>query len=555
MFAIVLSSLLATFIFFTSGYIFNSIYATASSQKKEVYSFFDVFFAGICITGIVLSAVSLWLPLNYLILLALLGLSVIYWGINFKNGKQAIQKIAIQIKNLPTYSKIAFLLVSAVVLSLSIIAPLHYDTGLYHLQTMMWNESFHVVPGLANLHERLAFNSSLFTLTPIFGLPSLFKQHIFSINALSILCFFTWCISASAKTASFPIKVALVIFPLLIFRTYAGSISSLSTDMLPNILIVYVLLKVVFFDEQLTKQKVFLSVIALYSVTLKLSAAPVGLLFLFTIIKIIGKKKYKEFFLLAITGAAIVLPWLVRNVILSGYLVYPFPTINLFNFDWKQPANLAQQAKDWVTSYARVTQAPDTLSWPFSKWFPIWLKAQNPLNLLLFGCSILSPAIMFFLFAKRRKHSINVNVFYYWAIAFVGTVFWFCSAPDFRFNYAFIILAAVIPFVLLWNVFPVMPTPKISGYFYAILMAGLVYTYYKAPKNYSAATLYKPISTEVNGGEKNIQFVQHTIDNYIIYTPIGTDQCFGAPIPCTPIILPNLQLRGKTLQEGFRLKN
>jgi hypothetical protein len=555
MFAIVISSLLAAFIFLTSGSIFHSIYAAICKKDGEYCSFFDVFFTGICTTGIVLSILSLWLPLNNFILLGLLFLCVIYWVVNLKALKQALKKIVAAVRGLPIYSQIAIFLIAATVLSLSLIAPLHYDTGLYHLQTTMWNETFRVVPGLANLHERLAFNSNFFTLTPIFCLSSLFQQHIFAINALSILCFFIWCVLASQKTASFPIKVALVIFPLLIFRTYAGNISSLSTDMLPNILILYVILKLLFFDERQSTQNISLPVIALYSVTLKLSAAPVALLFLVAIIKLITKKNYKEFSFLVITGSAIVLPWLARNIILSGYLIYPFPSIDLFNFDWKQPIELVQATKDNVTSFARVGLGPETLSWATSKWFPIWLKAQKPLQLLLFAGCIISPFLMLFIFVKRKRYNISMNAFYCWTISFSGFVFWFLSAPDFRFNFSFIILTAIIPFIVIWIAFPVLCTKNVSNAFYTILMAGLIYTIYKAPKNYSLATLYKPTSSEINGGEKNVQFVQHTIDNYIIYTPIGTDQCFGQPIPCAPIILPNLELRGKSLQEGFRIKH
>jgi hypothetical protein len=555
MFAILTACFLAAFIFFTSGYIFSSALVRLCSQKKDDCSFFDTFFSGICVTGMVLSVLSIWLPLNYLVLAGLLILSIIYWLINIRGLKFELNRLADLLNHLPLYSKIAFLLISAAILSMSLLAPFHYDTGLYHLQTLMWNEKFHVVPGLANLHDRLGFNSNFFTLTPIFSLPEVFKQHIFPINALCLLVFFLWCIVASQKTKLFPVKVALVVFPLLIYRIYIESASSLSTDVLPNTLIVYVILNTVFFYQQRPLQNIFLSVIALYSVTLKVSAAPIGLLFLFTIIKSINGKRYKEFFFLAITGSAIVIPWLVRNIILSGYLMYPFPSVNLFNFDWKQPVYFTEQAKDWVTSFGRGTGGLETLSWPLSKWFPIWLKTQNSLNVFLFVCCALSPLIMLFLFIKRKQHNITINVFYCWAVTFLGAAFWFYSAPDFRFNYAFIILTAIIPFIIMWIAFPILSGKNIFYLFYAALMVGLGYTYYKVPKNYSFATLYKPASVEVDGGQKNIQFVQHTIDNYIIYTPIGTDQCFGQPIPCTPIILPNLELRGKTLQDGFRIKH
>ncbi len=37
-----------------------------------------------------------------------------------------------------------------------------YDSGLYHLQAINWSSTFPIVPGLGNLHSRLAHNSAFF---------------------------------------------------------------------------------------------------------------------------------------------------------------------------------------------------------------------------------------------------------------------------------------------------------------------------------------------------------------------------------------------------------
>jgi len=38
-----------------------------------------------------------------------------------------------------------------------------------------------------------------------------------------------------------------------------------------------------------------------------------------------------------------------------------------------------------------------------------------------------------------------------------------------------------------------------------------------------------------------------------IYTPAQGDECWDAPLPCTPYFRPQLKLRGKSLSEGFYL--
>lgn len=46
---------------------------------------------------------------------------------------------------------------------------MHYDTGLYHAQSIRWIEEYGVVPGLANLHSRFGYNSAAFALCALFG--------------------------------------------------------------------------------------------------------------------------------------------------------------------------------------------------------------------------------------------------------------------------------------------------------------------------------------------------------------------------------------------------
>lgn len=49
------------------------------------------------------------------------------------------------------------------VASRSMLSPTSYDTGLYYLQSIRWINSYATVPGLGNLHDRLAFNQSFFS--------------------------------------------------------------------------------------------------------------------------------------------------------------------------------------------------------------------------------------------------------------------------------------------------------------------------------------------------------------------------------------------------------
>ena len=57
---------------------------------------------------------------------------------------------------------VVILVVSCWIASRSMLHPKNWDSGLYHFNKIRWINSYPVVPGLGNLHGRLAFNQSFF---------------------------------------------------------------------------------------------------------------------------------------------------------------------------------------------------------------------------------------------------------------------------------------------------------------------------------------------------------------------------------------------------------
>ncbi len=67
-------------------------------------------------------------------------------------------------------------------------------------------------------------------------------------------------------------------------------------------------------------------------------------------------------------------PWFARNVVLSGWLIYPFPYIDLFNLDWKAPLKLVILDKRWIEAWARMPglQPDKVLDHGFYHWWQVW---------------------------------------------------------------------------------------------------------------------------------------------------------------------------------------
>jgi hypothetical protein len=64
------------------------------------------------------------------------------------------------------------------------------DTGLYHMAAVKWAASSAIVPGLGNLHGRLAYNSSFFLYAAMLGMgPWVQKSHYLANGVLILVLF------------------------------------------------------------------------------------------------------------------------------------------------------------------------------------------------------------------------------------------------------------------------------------------------------------------------------------------------------------------------------
>ena len=64
-------------------------------------------------------------------------------------------------------------------------------------------------------------------------------------------------------------------------------------------------------------------------------------------------KQGHTIFKLLIIALILFLPWVIRNLILSGYLVYPGLTFDPFHFDWRIPAEAVRRESAVITAWAR----------------------------------------------------------------------------------------------------------------------------------------------------------------------------------------------------------
>lgn len=82
-------------------------------------------------------------------------------------------------------------------------------------------------------------------------------------------------------------------------------------------------------------------------------------------------------------GLLIAFPYLARNVLISGWLFYPFTFLDWFPVDWKISKGYANSDAKEIQAYAREIYNVYHLDQPLKQWLPNWFAAQAGFDKLL----------------------------------------------------------------------------------------------------------------------------------------------------------------------------
>ncbi|AKH75772.1 LIC_10190 family membrane protein [Leptospira interrogans] len=555
MLAILISAILSLYIFISFGILAEKI-------LKVKFQFTDRVLVGLSVTNTLVSLVSLFLPITILVLFIFLSFCFVFLYFERKNLK--LLTFGLIHKNIIVIITFPFLL-SALVFSLN--PPFAYDSGLYHIQSIKWIQEYSVVPGLANLHGRFGFNPNIFTIFALTSLKEIFKQEIFSVNFViySILVLHSINrIYKILKQEGFTNSFLLHSIVLFLILEQFMSLSSPTPDLISIVLPLYILTNLPKNENgihsKLNLENYFSSIIlSVYTISVKLATIPLCILILLLIIRY--KFDGKKLLIVISIIFLILLPWLIRNVILSGYLIYPFSAIDIFNFDWKVPLNAVVSEKLSITGWARNPGEgyKEAAQMKFWEWFPIWWNTISKLNRLFIVISFLSP-IFIFIYSLFKKIKIDFQTFAILFTSWIGVIFWILLAPDIRFGKAFLGVSAIsllLYFNFKINFFPIKisKTSKqiILVFIFIIISVFLINRRtYNRCKNFireNSAFFVRPKKIEI---PQNLEFKKIQMNNLEVFIPAEGDRCYDYEIPCMPYKNYSLILRGKTLQSGFK---
>ncbi|MCJ7432142.1 MAG: hypothetical protein MUO77_01500 [Anaerolineales bacterium] len=502
---------------------------------------------GLCALNILAAVLSLFLPLGLEANIILLA------GAFF-----LVKPAWIYVRSQPRFifSWKYFLLVGiafVIILENSTHIPVDPDTNLYHAQMIHWLEAYRTVPGLGNLHTRLAFNSNWLVLNALFSFAFLgFRSfHLLPgfLFLISILYFSSGFIELTRGSITNSAIIKTILLPLS-FHIWASELSSPGTD-LPTSLLIWVALIIWLESSETTQPKTFriiAFILSLTAVTFKVSAFPLLLLPIFLWLKNLKNKNFKFAGAMALFVFLCWSPWFARNFITSGYWIYPVPALIPISpiVDWQIPPDTVVHELDGIQTWARqFTLKADLDSSRFLDWFPFWFSRQTLSQRLLLLVSILLPPFFGFysIFKRRMPDIVHIT-------AYAGVLFWFFTVPTIRFGYGFLIMIVLLIFAVpLRAIIKRIKRSSTTGT--VLQVAVILYLGYILYGSMECSTFYRRLYLPED--YRVFSTTPCEIANATIQCAAKYNQCGYQAFPCVVKAFSNIELRGDDWQDGFRI--
>lgn len=174
------------------------------------------------------------------------------------------------------------------------------------------------------------------------------------------------------------------------------------------------------------------------------------------------------------------LPWMIRNVIISGYAVYPSSTTAL-PVEWRIPESLVEDDAMGIRAFGFYERgsADEVMSKPYFERIKFWFYNLTTNQKMMVLVSLLTP--LFFPFISlvsslRKKLTFSTSILITITGFFAGFLFWILVSPNLRFGYAYILfLFSVWLSVGIYSIISIFNlSQKLQGYIGVLGLALLI---------------------------------------------------------------------------------
>lgn len=415
---------------------------------------------------------------------------------------------------------------------------LHYDSGLYYQQVQSWVQACPAVPGLGNLHGRLAFPNTSFLLTGMLNGFTGWDWGARILGPFVVTRFLVELLRSHLESQesgrTFQSWTALVLALFGLFAVASPGTVVAAPDLIAAVLVCLAGLR---FLESAPGRKGDVDELLPFLVTMVLVKTSTAPLAVFLLLASVWRNRGLPSPGSSSTWGLLGVGWMTHSWVQSGYLLFPFVG-RLGNPDWVMRPERVEAMVLAIRGWARWmgSRHPEALEgwW----WFGPWLErtAKDP-SMILGGVLLATSLAVWGVFGRDPKGLRTGGVFLLLGILGSATVIWFLSAPDIRFQTGVVWLTvAVLCAALLCGV----RLPIVQGVLRGAIVLGMV-----------ALTIDIGLAPST---PLNPYAALHPVrlpSGLIVGVPDQGDQVWNAPLPATPEIT-DLIPRGPSLCDGFR---
>jgi len=433
--------------------------------RRGVFGVFETFWMGLMVLVGGLQFLHLVVPIDGVVLLGFVTLAGVGWSASGRwrsalahRGKAVLAGVEGQ-RTWVAAGIMAVLVLAVAARSAWERMPVAGDTALYHWNVVRWTNEYPAVPGIANLHARLGFNSSyLLWAAMLDNFWADRRTAVLMPGFLLLVVSAQWIANLFLETR--PSQLATRLFTLLSLPYlvwHSGTLNpSLYYDSAQN-LTFFVLVRSVldWYCARWERPELepstgawcgFWMGLGCLSFTFKLSGVILPPLCLLLTIWLMwreapvgwrGRAWWLRLMRLGFLPGLLIAGYLCRNAILSGWVLFPSPILGL-HLPWSVPAGVVRHLYETdVRDWARMP-APERLEIPekgFWYWFPKWYQifrrstAHDALWMGAFGL------VLWLARPRRRlgKPSDWIPPLFLMGLVALSLVMWFVGAPDLRF--------------------------------------------------------------------------------------------------------------------------
>jgi hypothetical protein len=271
---------------------------------------------------------------------------------------------------------------------------------------------------------------------------------------------------------------------------------------------------------------------------------------------LISIKKIRTLLFCKLICIVILIPFVARNIISSGYAAFPSTFPDVANVDWKLGKEKNTLMRKYILAYARtnsqakIENIENSNSMKIREWLPIWWKNQSAADKSILIVMVFSALLLFIRTRKAFESDQRTKMALVTALA--GITFWFIQAPDPRFGFGFII---ILPAIVSGLYTPVSEKSFGDIRKKALLIITLIttvvtgiYIVYRVINFFSPSQLLLPM------GIKQVNYKTVKCNKVNINIPETVYDCGNINVPCAYDSCKTFVPRGEKITDGFRTK-